>query len=101
MREGDPGDRYVLIDRGEAEVTRLGEMIGRLGPMDGAGEIALVNDVPRTASVRAVSDIEAFALDRAISSKRSRAMPSASPGAPPRRRAPGRRPGTRSLMSDT
>ena len=64
MREGDAGDRYVLIDRGEAEVTRLGEMIGRLGPMDGAGEIALVNDVPRTASVRAVSDIEAFALDR-------------------------------------
>ncbi len=64
MREGDSGDRYVLIDRGEAEVTRLGEMIGRLGPMDGAGEIALVNDVPRTASVRAVSDIEAFALDR-------------------------------------
>ena len=64
MREGDPGDRYVLIDRGEAEVTRLGEMIGRLGRCDGAGEIALVNDVPRTASVRAVSDIEAFALDR-------------------------------------
>jgi CRP-like cAMP-binding protein len=64
MREGDPGDRYVLIDRGEAEVTRLGEVIGQLGPTDGAGEIALVNDVPRTASVRAVTGIDAFALDR-------------------------------------
>jgi len=64
MREGDPGDRYVLIDRGEAEVTRLGEVIGQLGPTDGAGEIALVNDVPRTASVRAVTSIDAFALDR-------------------------------------
>ncbi len=64
MREGDPGDRYLLIDRGEAEVTRLGEVIGQLGPTDGAGEIALVNDVPRTASVRAVTGIDAFALDR-------------------------------------
>jgi CRP-like cAMP-binding protein len=64
MREGDPGDRYVLIDRGEAEVTRLGEVIGRLGPMEGAGEIALVNDIPRTASVRTISEVDAFALDR-------------------------------------
>jgi hypothetical protein len=64
MREGDPGDRYLLIDRGEAEVTRLGEVIGRLGPMEGAGEIALVNDIPRTASVRTISEVDAFALDR-------------------------------------
>jgi len=64
MREGEPGDRYLLIDRGEAEVSRFGEVIGRLGPMDGAGEIALLNDIPRTASVQATSEVEAFALDR-------------------------------------
>jgi Cyclic nucleotide-binding domain len=64
MREGEPGDRYLLIDRGEADVSRFGEMIARLGPGAGAGEIALINAVPRTASVRAVTSIEAFALDR-------------------------------------
>ncbi|HSL76598.1 MAG TPA: MFS transporter [Candidatus Limnocylindrales bacterium] len=64
MREGDQGDRYVLIDRGEADVSRFGEGIGRLGPGDGAGEIALVHDVPRTASIRASTPIEAFALAR-------------------------------------
>jgi cyclic nucleotide-binding protein/MFS transporter len=65
MREGESGERYLLIDRGEAEVSRFGEVIGRLGPGDGAGEIALVNDIPRTASVRATTAIEAFALGRA------------------------------------
>jgi MFS family permease len=62
MREGEPGDRYVLIDSGEAEVSRFGETIDQLGPGDGAGEIALINDIPRTASVRAVTSVEAFAL---------------------------------------
>ena len=62
MRKGEPGDRYLLIDRGEAEVSRFGEVIARLGPGDGAGEIALINDIPRTASVRAVTPLEAFAL---------------------------------------
>jgi MFS family permease len=64
MREGDYGDRYLLIDSGEAEVARFGEVIGRLGPRDGAGEIALVHDMPRTATIRAVTAIEAFALAR-------------------------------------
>ena len=64
MREGEEGDRYLLIDRGEADVTRLGESIGRLGPGDGVGEIALIHDVPRTASVRATTPIDAFELSR-------------------------------------
>jgi hypothetical protein len=64
MREGEHGDRYVLIDHGEADVARFGETIGRLGPGDGAGEIALVHDVPRTASIRAVTPIGGFALAR-------------------------------------
>jgi hypothetical protein len=64
MREGDYGDRYLLIDTGEADILRFGELIGRIGPGDGAGEIALVHDLPRTASVRAVTSIGAFALGR-------------------------------------
>ena len=64
MREGEEGDRYLLIDRGEAHVTRLGESIGRLAPGDGVGEIALIHDVPRTASIQAATPIEAFSLER-------------------------------------
>jgi hypothetical protein len=64
MREGEEGDRYLLIDRGEADLTRLRGSIGRLGPGDGCGEIALVHDVPRTASVLAATRIEAFELSR-------------------------------------
>lgn len=64
MREGDYGDRYLFLDTGEAEVSQFGEIIGRLGPGDGAGEIALVYDMPRTATVRALTAIEAFALGR-------------------------------------
>ena len=64
MREGDYGDRYLFLDRGEAEVSRFGEIIGRLGPGDGAGEIALIHDMPRTATVLAVTAVEAFALGR-------------------------------------
>ena len=64
MREGDQGDHYLLIERGEAEVSRFGQVIGVLGPGDGLGEIALLHDVPRTASVMALSPISAFSLDR-------------------------------------
>ncbi len=62
MREGDPGDAYMLIETGEAEVSRFGQVIGRLGPGDGLGEIALLHDVPRTASVIALTPIDGFSL---------------------------------------
>lgn len=63
VREGEPGRDYFVIDRGEAEVL-LAEGVRPLGPGDAFGEIALLRDVPRTASVRAVTDLELFALDR-------------------------------------
>jgi hypothetical protein len=64
MREGDPGDDYMLIETGEAQVSRFGQIVGELGPGDGLGEIALLHDVPRTASVMALTPISAFSLDR-------------------------------------
>jgi hypothetical protein len=64
MREGDPGDDYLIIETGEAQVSRFGQIVGQLGPGDGLGEIALLHDVPRTASVMALTPIGAFSLDR-------------------------------------
>jgi MFS family permease len=62
--QGDAGDRFYLIESGEASVVRDGTEVARLEPGGYFGEIALVQDVPRTATVRAVSDLALLALDR-------------------------------------
>ena len=64
MREGDAGDDYQLIDAGDIEISQGDSVLRTLGAGHGVGEIALINDVPRTASVRAVGAVEAFSLDR-------------------------------------
>jgi hypothetical protein len=64
MREGEAGDRYIVVEHGEVEVSRGGTVIGRDGPGCGVGEIALLRDVPRTASVRAISEVSGYAVDR-------------------------------------
>lgn len=65
MREGEPGVDYVLIDTGTAEVSQGARVVRTLGPGSGAGEIALMREVPRTASVRAAGPVTAFSLDQA------------------------------------
>ena len=64
MREGEVGDRFVIVESGAVDVIQGGVTLRRLGPGDGVGEIALVHDIPRTASVRAVDAVTAWALDR-------------------------------------
>ena len=51
VRQGDEGDRYYMVERGELEVVVDGAPARVLGPGSGFGEIALVRDVPRTATV--------------------------------------------------
>jgi MFS family permease len=64
VTQGDPGDRFYLIDEGEVEVIEDGDFKRHLSAGDGFGEIALLRDVPRTATVRATRDGRLLALER-------------------------------------
>ena len=64
VREGDPGDRFYIIEAGRCDVSVNGQVVRGLGPGEGFGEIALVRDVPRTATVIVVEDAVLLGIDR-------------------------------------
>jgi hypothetical protein len=64
ITQGDPGDRFYLIEAGQVEVLEDGEFRRNEGPGESFGEIALLRDVPRTATVRTTKATTLLALER-------------------------------------
>ena len=64
VTQGEPGDRFYVIESGRAEIVRDGAAIASVSKGMYFGEVALLRDVPRTATVVASTPMRLFALDR-------------------------------------
>ena len=60
--QGERGREFFVLLEGEADVTKDGRTINQLGSGDFFGEIALVSDSPRTATVTATSPVRALVI---------------------------------------
>jgi CRP/FNR family cyclic AMP-dependent transcriptional regulator len=61
-RQGAPGREFFVLLEGEADVTKDGRAINQLSAGDFFGEIALVSDTPRTATVTATTPVRALVI---------------------------------------
>ena len=64
LREGESPDRFLIIRSGRVAVTQDGQHLLDEGPGEFFGEIGLLRDVPRTATVTAVEDTELWSVAR-------------------------------------
>ena len=65
MHEGDESDRFYVIESGRVQVTAAdGQVLREEGPGDYFGEIGLLRDVPRTATITALEPTVLLALER-------------------------------------
>jgi hypothetical protein len=64
IRQGDHGDAYYAIAAGELDVLHDGQVLRQCGRGEGVGEIALLRDIPRTATVIAHSAATVYELHR-------------------------------------
>ncbi|MGZ8577942.1 MAG: cyclic nucleotide-binding domain-containing protein, partial [Actinomycetota bacterium] len=64
IRQGERGDRFFIIETGEVAIEVDGREVARSSAGTYFGEIALLRDAPRMATVRAVTDVALLALDR-------------------------------------
>lgn len=65
IREGTQGDQFYIIESGEAEISRETEgKVQDLGKGGYFGEVALLNDLPRQATVTAKTELKVVTLDK-------------------------------------
>jgi CRP-like cAMP-binding protein len=63
IRQGDPGDRFYIVRSGRTQAVEDGQVVREFGPGDAFGEMALLLDMPRLATVRALEPTQLLALD--------------------------------------
>lgn len=61
-QEGAGGVGFFVVEEGQADVTVGGESKGTVGPGDYFGEIALINESPRTATLTASTDMVCYGM---------------------------------------
>ncbi len=64
ITEGEHGDRFYIVLSGRVAISAQGRDAGEMGAGGWFGEIALIRDVPRTATVRAIEPTELLAIRR-------------------------------------
>ena len=64
IRDGEPGERFYIIAEGRARAAKDGMQLREMGSGESFGEIALLRRIPRTATVTALSRLEARTLAR-------------------------------------
>ena len=74
-REGDLGQEFFVIESGTADVTRDAELIAELGPGDFFGEMALLEEDRRTATVTARSPMSLVVMTRSSFRALDHSMP--------------------------
>jgi len=68
MKQGDPGDKFYIIVSGQVQCDKVADgqpvVVNKLGPSGYFGEIALLTNKPRAATVTAIGDVKCVGLDR-------------------------------------